>query len=81
MKCLLLLGFLGSPIIAFPQLQPVPTIVVTKNLTLSPGSTMTGRIVVRASHVVIDGAGATLQGPGSIGNLQSLDPVHQIHGL
>src|SRR5947207_1464322 len=49
------------------------TIVVTNDLTLEPGAVLDVGLVVRASHVVIQGRGATLQGPGVTNNLASLE--------
>ncbi len=47
-------------------------IVVTNDLVLAPG-THAMRLVVRANHITIDGNGATLFGPGEIGNPKSLE--------
>ncbi len=48
-------------------------LVVTNDLRLEQGARTPARIVVRASHVTIDGNGATLIGPGRIGDPQSLE--------
>lgn len=48
-------------------------IVVTNNLTLEKGATLGARLIVRGSHLTIDGQGATLQGIGQTGNLKSLE--------
>ncbi len=51
------------------------TIVVTESLTLEPGATLNARIVVRGSNIVIDGAGATLVGPGKPGDPESFEGI------
>ena len=51
----------------------LPEIVVTNDLVLAPGAQMPARLIVRASHVTIDGAGATLLGPGQVGEAASLE--------
>ena len=50
-----------------------PEIVVTNDLSLPQNAMMPARLIVRASHITIDGNGATLTGPGEIGNPQSLE--------
>jgi hypothetical protein len=50
----------------------VPEIIVTNNLMLEPGQ-HSARLIVRASQVSIDGNGATLVGPGQIGDPKSLE--------
>ncbi len=47
-------------------------IVVTNDFTLEPGTTVPARLVVRASHVTIDGQGATLLGPAAPGDTNAL---------
>ncbi|MBN2507892.1 MAG: right-handed parallel beta-helix repeat-containing protein [Verrucomicrobia bacterium] len=47
--------------------------VVTNDLVLEPGMELAARLVVRASHVTIDGRGATLVGPGRVGDAKSLE--------
>lgn len=49
------------------------TILVTNDLGMEKEATLNARLIVRASHVTIDGQGATLQGPGLIGDLKSLE--------
>src|SRR5262249_19571939 len=49
------------------------TIVVTNDLVLEKGATLKIRLIVRASHVTIDGNGAVFQGPGSLDDLKSLE--------
>jgi parallel beta-helix repeat protein len=51
----------------------IRTIIVTNALTLEPGASLEARLIIRASHIVIDGRGATLQGPGKRGELPSLE--------
>lgn len=51
----------------------VETIVVEGDLTLTKGEQRKVRLVVRASHVVIDGRGATMVGPGTVGDPKSLE--------
>src|SRR5438132_1599260 len=48
-------------------------IVVTNNFVLEPGAALKSRLIVRASHLTIEGNGATLQGPGIAGDLKSLE--------
>jgi parallel beta-helix repeat protein len=48
-------------------------IVVTRDLVLEKGATLNARLIVRASHLTIDGQGATLQGTGQTGDLKSLE--------
>lgn len=50
----------------------VRTIIVTNDLVLDKGAPLNTRLVVRASHVTIEGNGATLQGPGTANDLKSL---------
>ncbi len=50
---------------------PVREIVVTNDFALEPGVTVSARLVVRASHVTIDGRNAILAGPGQIGDAES----------
>ncbi len=49
------------------------TIVVTNDLSLDSGARLPARMIVRASHVTIDGNGATLIGPGRTGDMKSLE--------
>src|SRR5262249_28091288 len=51
----------------------VRTIVVTNDLTLEPNASLDARLIIRASHIVIQGRGATLQGSGVANNLTSLE--------
>jgi len=48
-------------------------IVVTNSVTLDRDTMIRARLVVRASHVTIDGNGATLIGTGTSGDLNSLE--------
>ena len=48
-------------------------IVVTRDLHLEPGARLSTRLVIRASHVRVDGHGATLVGPGQVGDPKSLE--------
>lgn len=48
-------------------------IVVTNNFVLEKGVTRSARLIVRASHITIDGNGATLQGAGHAEDLKSLE--------
>jgi parallel beta-helix repeat protein len=50
----------------------IEQLIVTNDLRLTPGVHST-RLVIRASHVVVDGNGSTLTGPGVIGNPKSLE--------
>jgi len=48
-------------------------IVVTNDVTLERAAQLPLRLIVRASHVTIDGNGATLAGPGKAGDAASLE--------
>ena len=48
-------------------------LVVTNDLVLEQGAQIPARIIVRASHVILDGNGATLVGPGRVGDVESLE--------
>jgi parallel beta-helix repeat protein len=49
------------------------TRVITGDLSLAPDSRHALRLVVRGSHVILDGHGATLQGPGRTEDLATLE--------
>ena len=51
----------------------VREIVITQDTKLDQDVLLKARIVIKASHVSIDGNGATLQGPGEVGNPKSLE--------
>lgn len=51
----------------------VRELVITNDFVFAPGPSNAVRLVVRASHVTIDGRGAVLTGPGQAGNLESLE--------
>jgi len=51
----------------------VREIVVTNDLVLEKDAQLSIRLIVRASHVTIDGNGATLVGPGEVGDPKSLE--------
>ncbi len=53
--------------------EAVPEIVVTNDYAFEPGVRLAARLVVRASHVTIDGRGAVLAGPGTVGDPKSLE--------
>jgi hypothetical protein len=67
----------GGIVSLSPVLSAAPTplqeIVVTNHLTLEKEATLPARLVVRANHVTIHGNGATLVGPGEVGNPKSLE--------
>lgn len=48
-------------------------IVVTKDFKFEKDAVLYARLVIKASHVVIDGNGATLHGPGKPGDLKSFE--------
>jgi parallel beta-helix repeat protein len=48
-------------------------IVVTHDMVLEQDALVAARLVVRASHVTLDGHGATLVGPGQTNNLKALE--------
>ncbi|MBI3868683.1 MAG: right-handed parallel beta-helix repeat-containing protein [Verrucomicrobia bacterium] len=66
---LLLLSMLSRPCFA----ADVETTLVSSDWNGTPGAVIRSRLVVRASHIVIDGRGATLQGPGDPGDIQSME--------
>jgi parallel beta-helix repeat protein len=51
----------------------VKELVVTNNLVLEKDARLALRLVVRGSHLTIDGNGAVLVGPGQVGDLKSLE--------
>lgn len=51
----------------------VREIVVTNDFALERGAQMSARLIVRASYVTIEGNGATLLGPGQVGDPKSLE--------
>jgi parallel beta-helix repeat protein len=53
--------------------QNVREVVVTNDLVLPKNAELSLRLVVRASDVTIDGAGATLVGAGKVGDTNSLE--------
>lgn len=53
--------------------ETMPVLVITNDTMLEPGAKLAARLVVRTSHVTIDGRGATLTGPGRPGNVRSFD--------
>jgi parallel beta-helix repeat protein len=63
----LLVGFLPGAEVTTPE------IVVTNDLVLDKGAILPARLIVRGSHVTIDGNGATLTGPGMVGDTKSLE--------
>ena len=58
---------------SFATEKAVAEIVVTNDLVLERGAQLAVRLVVRANHVSIDGNGATLQGPGQVGEATALE--------
>ena len=48
-------------------------IVVDRDMVLEKEARLSARLVIRASHVTLDGNGATLLGPGQVGHSQSLE--------
>jgi parallel beta-helix repeat protein len=46
-------------------------IIVTKDTTLEKNALLNAKIIIKASHVTIDGNGATLVGPGKAGDLKT----------
>jgi parallel beta-helix repeat protein len=53
----------------------IRTIVVDRNTTLTPKDVLNSRIVVKASHVVLDGQGLELIGPGKAQDLKTFEGV------
>ena len=72
-------GFLCGAMIGLTTLgisasaADIRTIVLTDDLVIKEGGTLSLRLIVRASHVTIDGQGATLQGAGIAGDPKSLE--------
>lgn len=52
---------------------PVRELIVTNDLVLERDAQLPLRLIVKASFVTIDGNGATLVGPGTIGEVKSLE--------
>ena len=48
-------------------------IVITEDTKLDKDAVLHARIVIKASHITLDGNGATLTGPGKAGDLKSLE--------
>lgn len=53
--------------------DPLTALIVTNDLALKAGSQLSARLVVRASHITVDGNGATLVGSGRRGDPVSLE--------
>ena len=53
--------------------ETMPVLVVTNDMTFEPGARLGAILLVRASHVTIDGRGASLIGPGRKGDLSSYE--------
>ena len=72
-------GFVGWLLAGFATIaSPVSaaetrTMIVTNDLVLEKDATWNTRLIVRASHVTIEGSNATLQGAGTVGDLKSLE--------
>ncbi|MBN1419971.1 MAG: right-handed parallel beta-helix repeat-containing protein, partial [Planctomycetes bacterium] len=58
-----------------PLLGAGEPLVVTSDLTLEEGAVLARPIVIRASHVTLDGNGATVRGPGKAGAPASFEGV------
>ncbi|MBI4605106.1 MAG: right-handed parallel beta-helix repeat-containing protein [Planctomycetes bacterium] len=54
-----------------PAAEPVEPLVVTRDTVLEKDAVLEQPIVIRASHVTIDGNGATIAGPGKAGDPKS----------
>jgi len=72
MELLILLAVLATLPLTVSGVE-VQTIVVTNDLVLEKVVVLNARLIVRASHVTIEGNGATLQGPGVVDDLKSLE--------
>jgi parallel beta-helix repeat protein len=57
----------------FSATRPIQEIAVTNDFVLEKGATLSARLVIRASNLKIDGNGASLTGPGEVGDLKSLE--------
>jgi len=64
---------LASILVTIPALaqQPDDVQIVTANLTLEQDAVLRTPLVIKASDIVIDGNGATIQGPGRPGDLKT----------
>ncbi len=58
---------------AVSAIRPIQEVVVTNDFVLEKGATLSTRLVIRASNLKIDGNGASLTGPGEVGDLKSLE--------
>lgn len=73
-RWLSILTLIAGPGLTLPvPAADVPTLTVTNDLTLEAGAILNARLVVAASHITIDGRGATLVGPGTPGDPASLE--------
>lgn len=68
----LAIGWLGIGM-GIGNAEEVKEIVVSDHVTLPKGEVLKARLIVKASHVVIEGNGAVLQGPGQQGDVASLE--------
>ncbi len=67
-------GPLAAVFVAIPGVSAAITdIIVTNDLVLEGGARLSARLIIRASHVTVDGNGAVLAGPGQIGDAKSLE--------
>lgn len=58
-----------STTVSVPEVREI---VVTGDLILEKDAVLNARILVRGAHLTLDGNGATLQGPGTVGDPDSL---------
>jgi hypothetical protein len=54
-------------------MEPTREILITRSTRLDRNAVLNARLIIRASHVVIDGSGATLDGPAQPGDLASYE--------
>lgn len=60
-------------VLSQPGAHPLRELVITQDTTLDKNAAVSARIVIKASHITVNGNGATLVGPGKIGDLKSLE--------
>lgn len=51
----------------------VTEIIITNDFTLPTNAAVQARLIVKANHITLDGNGATLVGPGTVGDEKSLE--------
>jgi len=62
-----------SPAQTAPEASTIREITISKDTTLDKETVLNARLIIKASHITIDGNGATLIGPGKTGDLKSFE--------